>query len=113
MHEMALCQSIVELIREQAEAQGFRRVRIVRLAIGMLSHVEPEALEFGFDVASRGSPAEGAKLEIERPDGQAFCMVCEKTVLLAQRFAPCPDCGGHQLVVTGGEEMRVRELEVE
>jgi len=113
MHEMALCRNIVEVIREQAEAQGFRAVKTVRLSIGTLSHVEPQALEFGFDAASRGTIAEGARLEIERPEGQAFCMVCEKTVPLAQRFDPCPDCGGHQLVVTGGEEMRVKELEVE
>ena len=113
MHEMALCRSIIDMIDEQAAAQGFRTVKTIRLIIGTLSHVEPEALEFGFDVASRGTLAEGAALEIERPGGQAFCMVCETTVPLAQRFDPCPQCGGHQLVVTAGEEMRVKELEVE
>ena len=113
MHEMALCRSIIDMIDEQAAAQGFRTVKTIRLAIGTLSHVEPDALEFGFDVASRGTLAEGATLEIERPSGQAFCMVCETTVPLAQRFDPCPQCGGHQLIVTGGEEMRVKELEVE
>lgn len=113
MHEMALCRSIIDMIGEQAEQQGFRTVKTIRLVIGALSHVEPQALEFGFDVASRDTLAEGATLEIERPGGQAFCMVCEATVPLAQRFDPCPQCGGHQLVVTGGEEMRVKELEVE
>ena len=113
MHEMALCQSIIDMLREQAEAQGFTRVTVIRLSIGALSHVEPQALEFGFGAASRGTLAEGAALEIERPPGQAFCMACEETVPLAQRPDPCPRCGGHQLVVTGGEDMRVRELEVE
>lgn len=113
MHEMALCQSIIEMCREQARTQGFTRVKTICLAIGALSHVEPQALEFGFGAASRGTLADGAALEIERPPGQAFCMVCEATVPLAQRFDPCPRCGGHQLIVTGGDEMRVRELEVE
>ena len=112
MHELALCRSIIDMLREQAESRGFRTVRTVRLAIGALSHVEPQALEFGFGVASRGTLAEGAALEIERPPGEAFCMACEATVPLAQRFDPCPRCGGHRLVVTGGEEMRVKELEV-
>lgn len=113
MHELALSQGIVEMIREQAAAQGFTRVRTVRLVIGALSHVEPEALAFGFDAVSRGTLAEGAALEIERPGGQAWCLACERTVEVAERFNPCPACGGHQLVLTGGDEMRVKELEVE
>ncbi len=113
MHELALSQGIVDVIREQAEAKGFARVKTIRLVIGSLSHVEPEAIAFGFDAVSRGTVAEGAVLDIERPAGAAFCLACEKPVPLAQRFDPCPDCGGHQLVVTGGEELRVKELEVE
>lgn len=113
MHELALSQGIIDVIREQAAVQGFTRVKTVRLVIGTLSHVEPEAIEFGFDAVSRGTIAEGATLVIERPPGAAFCLSCEKPVPLAERFDPCPDCGGHQLVVTGGEELRVKELEVE
>ncbi len=113
MHELALSQGIIDVIRDQAAVQGFTRVKTVRLVIGTLSHVEPEAIAFGFDAVSRGTIAEGAVLDIERPPGQAFCLSCEKPVPLPERSAPCPDCGGHQLVVTGGEEMRVKELEVE
>lgn len=113
MHELALSQGIVDLIREQAEARGFARVLCVRLVIGALSHVEPDAIEFGFDAVSRGTVAEGARLDIERPPGEAYCLSCEKPVPLAERSDPCPACGGHRLVVTGGDELRVKELEVE
>ena len=113
MHEMALSQGIVEVIREQALAQGFTVVRTVRLQIGALSHVEPDAILFCFGAVNRGTVAQGARVEVERPPGQAFCMPCGKTVPLAERYDPCPDCGGHQLVLVGGEELRVKELEVE
>lgn len=113
MHEMALAHGIVEVIREQAAAQAFRRVLSVRLVIGALSHVEPEALAFGFDAASRGSPAEGAALRIDRPPGEAFCLDCETTVEIGDRAAACPACGGYRLMVTGGEDMRIKDLEVE
>lgn len=113
MHETALCKGIVEAVKEQAAAHGFARATVVRLSIGALSHVEPEALVFAFDAAAAGTLAEGARLEIERPPGQAFCIHCEVQVNIAQRFDPCPQCGGHDLVVTGGEEMRIKELEVE
>ena len=57
--------------------------------------------------------AEGARLEIVELPGQAWCMQCAKTVRVQQRFHACPDCGGRQLQVTGGEEMRIKELEVD
>lgn len=113
MHELALAQGIVDVIREQAASGGFSRVKSVRLAIGALSHVEPEAIEFGFDAVSRGTIAEGAALLIDRPPGTAWCLDCSATVAIAGRADPCPGCGGFRLVVTGGEDLRVQELEVE
>lgn len=61
----------------------------------------------------RGSLAEGAGLEIIGLPGEAWCMQCGKTVAVKQRFDQCPDCGGYQLQVTAGDQMRIKELEVE
>lgn len=113
MHEMSLCQSLIDIILEQQATAGFQRVLCVRLVIGALSHVAPEAIEFGFEVVARGTVVEGARLEIERPSGQAHCLACSVEVTITRRDDPCPRCGGFQLVVTGGDEMRLRELEVD
>jgi len=113
MHELSLSQGIVDLVRDQAAANGARRVLRVRIAIGALSHVEPDAIEFGFDVVSRGTPAEGAILEIDRPPGRARCLPCDAEVTIATRDQPCPRCGTHRWVLVGGDELRVLELEVE
>ena len=113
MHEMAIAESIRAIIAEQAVAQGFARATRVCLEIGALSGVEIEALRFGFDVAMRGSPAEQATLEIIEVAGAAWCMPCGQTVAMARRYDPCPHCGSHQLQVSGGEDMKIRELEVE
>lgn len=112
MHEMALAQSVVDIALRQAAENGAARIRMIRLEIGALSHVEPRALEFGFDVVAKGTAAEGADLRIDRPEGTATCLMCIKTFSLPNRYDPCPHCGSHQIVVVGGEEMRVKELEV-
>jgi Zn finger protein HypA/HybF involved in hydrogenase expression len=57
MHEMAICESIRQIMEDQAREAGFARVERVRLAIGALSGVEIAALQFGFDVVMRGSVA--------------------------------------------------------
>ena len=70
-------------------------------------------MRFCFSAVTHDSIAAGAALEIVRVPGAAWCMACAITVPLAQRYEPCPDCGGHQLQVTAGDELRVKELEVD
>jgi hydrogenase nickel incorporation protein HypA/HybF len=113
MHEMALSESMLQIIEDQAAAQNFTRVKRVRLEIGTLAAVDPEALRFCFDVVTRGTAAEGAVLDLLTPPGQAWCLSCSRQIEIAARFDPCPLCGGHCLQVTGGDEMRIKELEVE
>ncbi|MET4331248.1 hydrogenase nickel incorporation protein HypA/HybF [Bradyrhizobium sp. i1.15.2] len=113
MHEMALCEGIVGIVEEEARKRAFTKMNVVRLEIGALSHVAPEALKFCFEAVAARTIAQGARLEIVETPGTAWCMACSKTVEIGQRYEPCPSCGGYQLQVTGGEEMRVRELEVD
>ncbi|MES9876535.1 MAG: hydrogenase maturation nickel metallochaperone HypA [Candidatus Sedimenticola sp. 6PFRAG1] len=112
MHEMSLCEGILQVLEDNAKEQGYSKVKTVWLEIGELSGVEIEAMRFGFDAVMRNSLADGAKLEIIRLPGQAWCMQCAKNVVVKQRFDECPDCGSYQLQVTGGDEMRIKELEV-
>lgn len=112
MHEMALCEGILQLIEDAARRERFGRVRRVRLEIGGLACVEPAALRFGFDVVMRGSLAEGADLVIERVPARAFCFDCAGDVEIGARLDPCPRCGGARLAPTGGDEMRIKDLEV-
>ncbi len=112
MHEMSICEGIVQVLEEQAAAQNYSRVEKVWLEIGPMSGVETEALRFCFGAVTSGTLAEDAALEIIETRGEAWCMPCAKTVTATRRFDACPDCGSYQLQITGGEEMRIIELEV-
>ena len=113
MHEFAICSGLLRQVQSLAEEHGARRVVSVKLAIGALSGVETEAMRFCFDAVTRGSVADGAALEIVAVPGTSWCMQCGVSVEVAERYDPCPRCGGYQLQVQGGTEMRVKELEVE
>lgn len=112
MHEMSLCEGILQALQTEAKTQGFSKVTTVWLEIGDLSSVEPDAMMFSFDVVMRNSLADGAKLEIIRVPGSAWCMQCAQSVAVKKRFDECPDCGSYQLQVTAGDEMKIKELEV-
>jgi hydrogenase nickel incorporation protein HypA/HybF len=113
MHEMSLTESLVELIENEREKQGFARVHAVKVTVGALGHVEPDAVRFCFDAVSRGTVVEGARLDIHIVPGQAWCLDCAKTVRVADRMAVCPECGRQHLQVTGGDDLRLDELEVD
>jgi hydrogenase nickel incorporation protein HypA/HybF len=78
---------------------------------GALQGVEKPALEFAWDVVMRGSPAEGAELVMLDLPGRAMCFDCGADVEIEHRLDPCPTCGGGKLMPTGGEEMRIKDLE--
>lgn len=110
---MSLCEGILQILENEAKNQSFLRVKIVWLSIGELSSVEIDALTFCFDVVMNGSIADGAQLKIERVLGKAWCMMCSNSVEISKRAESCPDCGSYQLQITDGEEMKIKELEVD
>ncbi|MEO8755290.1 MAG: hydrogenase maturation nickel metallochaperone HypA [Casimicrobiaceae bacterium] len=110
MHEVALAEGVLRIVEDAARAHAAARVHTVWLELGALAQVEPQALAFCFDAVTRGSVAEGARLEIARATGTAWCMPCSARIPLAQVGDACPHCGSYQLQVIAGDEMRVREI---
>ena len=113
MHEMSLAESVREIVEQTARSNGARRVSSVRLEVGRLAEVEVDALRFAFDVVMRGSLADAARLDIVETDGAAWCMKCAEPITIARRGEACPRCSSWQLQVTGGDRMRVMDIEIQ
>lgn len=112
MHEMSLCEGIRDVIEDQARKHGVEKISKVRVEIGRFAGVETDALQFAFDIVMRGSVAEGAQLITIDLPGKALCYDCVKEVEIDQRLDPCPLCGGGKLMPQGGDEMKIKDLEV-
>lgn len=108
MHELSIAYAIVEACAGRASGS---RVTRVRVEIGRLSCVLPDALRFSFDVCAKDTVVEGAALEIIETPGRAHCRDCGHEVALV-RFGTCCDCGSTDLRVVAGEELKVREMEL-
>lgn len=109
MHELSLTRSIVALCSEHA---GGRRVRRVTVEIGALSCVLPEAMHFCYDICTRSTALQGSTLEILRIDGRARCRRCNSELALQLHGSVCA-CGARDFDVLAGEELKVREMELE
>lgn len=108
MHEMALTQSVVEAVCEHAAG---RRVLTVRLEVGALCAVVPDAMSFCFDLATEGTVAAGARLDIDTRPGMARCRSCGAEFELPDLILLCP-CGSADVEVTGGRDLRILSMEV-
>jgi len=113
MHELAILEGMIQGIQEAASLQGFKRVAGVRLEVGRLSGAEVEALRFAFEAASQDTLVEGASLEIIQVPGTGSCQDCGAEVEIQARFDLCPACGQGFVVVTGGTELRIKDIDVE
>ncbi|NDL62252.1 hydrogenase maturation nickel metallochaperone HypA [Acerihabitans arboris] len=113
MHELSLCYEALALIGQQAGRHGARRVTGVWLELGALSCIEESALRFAFGSACRGTLAEGSMLHLAVRAAPAWCWHCGAAVEISRHGAGCPRCGGHELQVSGGDSLRVRQLELE
>ncbi len=108
MHELAITRGVVDMVAERTPG---RRVVAVRMRVGALTCVVPDALRFCFDVAAAGTPLEGASLEIEEVPGRLSCRTCGQASGVADAVRLCP-CGSGDVEVVAGEELRVVAVEL-
>ena len=110
MHELSITRSVVDICEQNA---GGRRVLAVTLELGELSGIVPDAVEFCFEACTRGTLLEGARLIIDVIPPEGHCRECGSDFPVSAYYDSCPSCGGYSVELLAGEEMRVKELEVE
>ncbi len=113
VHEVAIAQQMIEAVVETAGRHGGGHVRVARMLLGRLTCVDPESLTFAFEVACRGTCAQGCRLEIQRVPLVLRCRECGDEGQREQPVDPCPRCGARGGDVLQGREIRLTTLDVD
>jgi hydrogenase nickel incorporation protein HypA/HybF len=113
MHELSICQSLLQRVERVAADNGARAVERICLRIGGLSGVEPTLLERAFEVARLGTRAERAELRIEGGPIIVRCRACGGSSTVPPNRLLCADCGDWQVTVTEGEELTLLSVDLE
>jgi hydrogenase nickel incorporation protein HypA/HybF len=112
MHELGLCQAIVDAVENRA---GNRPVARIRVRVGRLQHVHPEAFDQSFAIAASGSVADGAKAELVFLPVRGRCLTCgddfEGDEEITAPLSVCPRCGGADVETIGGDELMLESIE--
>jgi len=115
-------QRIASTVLEAAREQSAARVDRVEVALGAMTMIDPEQLDFWLEQIFRGTIAEGAEVTIEQRPLRVRCNACgdegdvevpDDPIYHLMAFAPeCPDCGSDELEVLGGDACVVRGMRV-
>ena len=113
MHEMSIAQSLIEIISEEMSKNNANTLRSVRLNIGQMSAIVPEALSFCFEVMVSGTPMEGARLDMDIIPLKGYCETCEKEFEIVDYNFTCPFCEGTKIETISGQDLTIVEIEVD
>ena len=108
MHELGLCEAIVGAIATRAKE---RPVAHVRVRVGALHHVHPEAFDQSFTIAAMGSVAQDASADLVLIPATGRCVECQAEFETTDPLLACPKCGGLDVELSGGDELTLESIE--
>jgi len=113
LHELAIAESLLQIIVDESKKHGLERVNKVKLQVGKFTAVVPESLTFCFELISQDTLASGAKIEIESVGIVARCEKCDISFDVEKQVFLCPRCGEPAMELLSGRELSVLSIEGE
>lgn len=112
MHELSVCQALIEQVEAVAREQNAAEVLLIRLGIGPLSGVEPQLLEQAFYIARAGSIAADAELQVNSLPIQVSCTACGAVSEVQAARLVCTACGDWHTTLVSGDELQLTQVEL-
>jgi hydrogenase nickel incorporation protein HypA/HybF len=112
MHELSVCQALVEQLVELARQHGAARVERAELRVGPLSGLEPPLLEAAYPVAAAGTVAEAAVIAITRSPVVVRCRECGLEGEAPANRLACPRCASVRTTLVSGDELLLARVEL-
>lgn len=110
---MSIAQNLIDVLKDEMTKHQVKTLRSVRLDIGQMSAVVPDALSFCFQVITEGTDLEGTRLIMNIAPLRGYCPVCDKEFEIKDYTFLCPTCGSTKIETIGGQGMSVVEMDAE
>jgi hydrogenase nickel incorporation protein HypA/HybF len=112
MHELSVTESVLDIACKHAEKAQAAKVTDIYLVIGRLSSIVDDSVQFYWDVISKDTLCENAKLHFRRIPAELVCLDCSNKYELNQELTPCPACGSARVRVLTGDEFNLESIEI-
>lgn len=112
MHEGSIVEELIRVA--EMHAPGGARILRLGVQVGRLTSISPDAMQFYFEVMREGTRCAEARLEVALVPLRGACTACRQALTLeSEAVWSCPACGLTALAYENGDELDLRELEVE
>ncbi len=110
MHELSIAEALLEQVRRHTPPGG--RVRRIKLRVGPLRGIEPEAMLVGWRAATAGTDCDSAELCMEMLPWTLCCPQCQRQWTSDELYVSC-DCGCCVPHPVGGNELDLMSMDVD
>jgi hydrogenase nickel incorporation protein HypA/HybF len=108
MHELAMCEAIVDTVTQRADG---RRVDRVQVRIGYFRQVVPDSLQFSWELLTEGTDLAGCALDIDHVPAIVECRSCGSRTTLHMPILLCSACDGSDVDLLTGEEFLIASID--
>ncbi|NJK88391.1 MAG: hydrogenase maturation nickel metallochaperone HypA [Myxococcales bacterium] len=113
MHELSICQALLDQVTDLARDHRAQSVRSIEVSIGPLSGVEPDLLERAFSVAKIATVAELSELRLRVDVVKVVCESCGAESQVEPNRLLCGACGDWHTRVCSGRDLILSRVELE
>ncbi len=113
MHEVSIAEEIKNAVIQKLKENNGKRVKSIKLLIGEMTSIVPDALKFAFDIVSKKTPLENALIHIKVLKAKAKCKICSKDFAIEDYAFLCPECNSSDVEIKQGREMIIQTIEME
>lgn len=112
MHELSVTQNILEIALRHANEAGAQRIVSLELAIGELTSIVPDSVQFYWEIIAKDTIAEAATLNFKRLPAELLCLDCQTRFCPTEDVFTCPACASAKVQVVAGREFFLEAIQV-
>jgi hydrogenase nickel incorporation protein HypA/HybF len=113
MHELAITEQIAEIAIKHGEKNSAEKITDLYLVIGELSTVIDESVQFYWNLITKDTICEGARLHFKRIPARFRCLDCQAEYELVNGdLSPCPNCQSSQMKILQGKEFHLDSINI-
>lgn len=114
MHEVSIARGLCVQLGQLAREHRAMRIHRATIEVGAMSNAVPDLLRQAFEVVREEyTVIVGAELVVREVPLVVRCAACERESHLERFVFQCPLCGSTRLDVLQGEDLLLRDVELE
>lgn len=112
MHELPITENIIKLAEKHGRESRASQIKTITLVVGQNSGYITESIQMYFDIISKGTMCEGAKLIMKGVKPKIKCPACGEVFERKPMSFACPKCGTDGEPTDIGKEFYIDTIEI-